>query len=137
MSSSRDLMDSELNSAVVPWLRSRGFKGSLPHFRRIGEHGVDLLTFQHDKHGGGFVIEIACAPLEGITTYWGRVIAPEKVTAKYINFRERKRIKPREGGGTDSWFRYDGGNFEACAKQVLEALPHAETWWSSAHSKHE
>jgi hypothetical protein len=28
------------------------------------------------------------------------------------------------------WFRYDEGQFELCAKQVLEALLRAEEWWS-------
>jgi hypothetical protein len=54
-------MEAELKSAVVPKLRSHGFKGSYPHFRRFADERIDLLTFQHDKWGGGFVIEIACA----------------------------------------------------------------------------
>ena len=68
MSSQHDSMVAELKITVIPKLRAQGFKGSYPHFRRIVENRVDLLTFQHDRWGGGFVIEIARAPAGGITT---------------------------------------------------------------------
>jgi hypothetical protein len=29
------------------------------------------LTFQFDRHGGGFVIEIGQCPADGCTTHWG------------------------------------------------------------------
>jgi hypothetical protein len=124
-------MEAELKSVVVPKLHASGFKGSYPHFRRFAASGIHLLTFQHDKWGGGFVIEIACAPSAGITTYWGKAIAPGKVTAWDIHPEGRRRIKPSEGTGTDSWFRYDQEDFNQCAKQALDALPRAEAWWCS------
>ena len=131
MASARESMEAELKSAVIPTLRVSGFKGSYPHFRRFVEGGIDLLSFQHDKWGGGFVIEIACAPPDGVTTYWGKAVAPNKVTAQNLHPDKRMRLKPYEGAGTDSWFRYDRGQFRACAEQVLAALPCAEAWWSS------
>ena len=48
-----------LNSIVVPVLRHRGFTGSFPHFRRLGTKQIDLITFQFDKWGGGFVVELS------------------------------------------------------------------------------
>ena len=123
MASARESMDAELRSVVVPRLRACGFRGSYPHFRRFSEGGIDLITFQHDKWGGGFVIEIACAPSDGVTTYWGKVIAPDKVTAWDLLPNQRKRIQPSEATGVDSWFRYDQGQVQVCAKQVLDALP--------------
>jgi hypothetical protein len=134
MSSQHNSMVAELKSTVISKLRERGFKGSYPHFRRIVENRVDLLTFQHDRWGGGFVIEIARAPADGITTHWGEAISANKITAHDLHPNERKRIQPREGPGTDSWFRYDRGQFSACASQVLELLPRAEAWWSDAPS---
>jgi len=69
----RDEMISSLKSVFVPALRERGFKGSLPHFRRPMQDRIDLLTIQFDRWGGGFVIEISkCAP-EGITMPWGNI----------------------------------------------------------------
>src|SRR5208282_3539740 len=58
----RDDMISSLKSLFVSALRERGFKGSLPHFRRPTQDRIDLLTIQFDRWGGGFVIEISKCP---------------------------------------------------------------------------
>jgi len=81
MSKERDKMVEALKKSVVPKLKEMGFKGSFPHFRRANETAIHLLTFQFDKWGGGFVIEIAQCPIIGITTHWGEQIAPNKVNA--------------------------------------------------------
>jgi hypothetical protein len=52
-------MIKKLNDIVVPVLRQSNFKGSFPHFRRVTAERTNLLTFQFDRSGGGFVIEIA------------------------------------------------------------------------------
>ena len=44
---------------------------------------------------------------------------------------KRHRIKPREGSGVDSWFRFDRGGVESAAQQVLGQLPSAEAWWGN------
>jgi hypothetical protein len=44
-------MVSSLKSIFVPALRERGFKGSLPHFRRLMSDRIDLLTIQFDRRG--------------------------------------------------------------------------------------
>jgi hypothetical protein len=56
--SSRKKMIKHLSEIVIPVLREKGFKGSFPHFRRITNDRINLLTFQFDRYGGGFVIEI-------------------------------------------------------------------------------
>lgn len=124
-------MDAELKSVVVPKLRDRGFKGSFPHFRRLTEGGVDLLTFQFDRNGGGFVIEIARSPIAGVKTPWGKQIPANKVTAWDLDPKERRRLKPSVGSGTDSWFRYDAGECKEVAHQVLPKIDEAEAWWSA------
>lgn len=131
MSDLRQTMDAELKAVVVPKLRDGGFKGSFPHFRRKTEQGVDLLTFQFDRYGGGFVIEIARSALDGITPPWGKHIPANKVTAWDLHPNERKRIQPVTGGGTDSWFRYDSSGCKQVAQQVLGKLDEAEAWWSA------
>jgi hypothetical protein len=65
-SSERDNMIIELKSMVVPELRNKRFKGSFPHFRRISEDKIDLITFQFDRYGGGFVVEVGVCPPEGL-----------------------------------------------------------------------
>ena len=59
----RKLMNRALREKLVPDLRARGFKGSLPHFHRIKASGADYLTIQFWSAGGRFTVEIAkCGP---------------------------------------------------------------------------
>lgn len=118
-----------LREGVVPKLRARGFSGTFPHFRRRGANQIDLLTFQFDKYDGGFVVEIAKCPPEGVRTSWGAEITPGKVNAHHIN--QRLRLGSA-GPGSDHWFRYDRG---ASTNQIAESvLPYldaqAEPWWA-------
>lgn len=123
-----------LKEIVVTRLREKGFKGSFPHFRRRGKEQIDLVTFQFDRWGGGFVIEISKCPPNGITTHWGEYISPTKVTAWHMDPDQRYRLHPGKGGSTSDWFRYDetipfGDVYERTAKEVLPFLEQAEEWW--------
>lgn len=124
-----------LQAIVIPRLRERGFKGSFPHFRRPSAERIDLLTFQFDKWGGGFVVEISKCPPDGITSYWGERIPPNKVRAWDVHPAERLRLQPRPGSSTSDWFRYDNRSnledaYEETARDVLPFLETAENWWS-------
>ena len=139
MSKEHDKMNEALKSVVVPQLRQKGFKGSLPHFRRVGETRTDLLSFQFDRHGGGFVLEISKCPPDGITTAWGKHIPANKVSAWDMHLDERLRLKPGPGGSTNDWFRYDkkpllspGSVYEKIARSVLPFLEEAEKWWAES-----
>jgi hypothetical protein len=80
------------------------------------------LTFQFDRHGGGFVIEIGQCPAEGFTTHWGKVIAPDKIRTWDLSSKQRARVQPRIGSGTDSWFRYDGTAAQDVFGQTAESI---------------
>jgi len=58
MNPNRKAMDAAIKAIVVPVLREKQFAGSFPHFRRSTTRGMDLLTFQFDRYGGGFILEI-------------------------------------------------------------------------------
>jgi hypothetical protein len=107
MSDARDQMSQALKNVVVPVLRANRFTGSFPHFRRCQQGGIDLFTFQFDKYGGGFVIEIGRCRPEGFTTHWGKQISPEKLRVWDLPPKQRARIQPTAGSGKDSWFRFD------------------------------
>ena len=130
MSEGQAQMKKALKDVVVPHLRGYDFSGSFPHFRRRRPDRIDLFTFQFDRHGGGFVIEIGQCPAEGVTTHWGKKIAPEKVTAWDLSSKQRARVHPHIGSGTDSWFHYDGAAaqdvFKQTAESVLPFLEHTE-----------
>lgn len=129
-----------LKEYVVPVLKARGFKGSFPHFRRITDTGIRLLTFQFDKLGGGFVVEVAACPAEGVTMHWGKQILPTKVTAQHITQRLRLGASDNQ---TDHWFRYDnkgllslGDPYKRAAQEVLPYLDNqAENYWRNLHAK--
>lgn len=90
-----------LKREVVPYLRSHQFKGSFPHFRRIQSDQIDLVTFQFNRHGGSFIIELAQAPITGFQTYWGEQISPQKMTAHDVDVDARRRLgshSPDEDG---------------------------------------
>lgn len=135
-------MTAALKKHVVPILKERGFTGKFPNFRRMNDTGIDLLTFQFDKWGGGFVVNIAACPKEGTTTYWGETFGPDVVTAHHINYRLRLGATDEE---SDHWFRYDKKGFgflfsrrdpfEAAALEVLPYLDsQAENWWRKHRS---
>jgi len=135
MSAERERMTEMLKEHVVPVLKARGFKGSFPHFRRITDTGIHLLSFQFDKWGGGFVVEIAACPAQGVTMHWGEQIPPAKVTAHHVNRRQRLGASDEQ---TDHWFRYDkrglfsfSDPYERAAREVLPYLDgQAESYWS-------
>ena len=125
-------MDHAIKEIIVPFLRNKGFKGSLPHFRRQKSDRINLLTFQHSLYDCKFVVEIANCPPEGITTYWGKEIPRNKVTAHDIGHRLRlgsERYK------TDYWFDYGKRSlfvdiYKKSAKEIIELWDEAETWWA-------
>jgi hypothetical protein len=130
----REDMIEALRTEVIPALRDIGFKGSFPHFRRPQAARIDLLTFQFDKWGGGFVVEVATCPATGTTLPWGKQVGPRKVTAHDVGAKNRPRLGPAGvlEGHDDHWFRYDGavGVIEV-ARQVVAAIPGAVAWWDS------
>jgi hypothetical protein len=131
MKQDRTAMDSALKKHVLPVLRSVGFKGSYPHLRRTNPDGIDLISFQFDKWGGAFVIEIARGPLQGLKTHWGLHLSAGKLRAWDVHPDHRRRIQAREGSGTDAWFRFDDEPVTQVAQQVLDSLPAAEAWWQA------
>jgi hypothetical protein len=128
---SREEMNAALNAYYVPALRQRGFKGSLPHLRRRREGRIDLVTIQFDRHGGGFVVEIAGCDSAGVDTHWGKHIPASKVTAHDIHPSERHRLG-NSGQNADHWFRFDQGVLPTeTATLLCSYLDEAEHWWTT------
>jgi hypothetical protein len=126
--SDREAMTSALKKVVQPFLRSSEFKGSFPHYRRAGTATVDLLTFQFNRHGSSFVIEVARCPADGIITPWGARIPPEKATAGDIHPNYRPRLQPTADNAVDQWFRFGAESAEEVAAAVLRRLTEQDPW---------
>lgn len=125
-------MDDALKRIVAPALRKLGFTGSFPHFRRLTQI-VDLVTFQFDRNGGGFVIEVAKGDVLGSLTHWGKHIEASKLTAWDLHPDRRKRLAPDMGSGTDSWFRYEDS--VECDDVARDALSHLQTEYQQAEKR--
>ena len=128
----RQEIDKALKEIVVPFLREKGFKGSMPHFRRQQSDRINLLTFQHSLYDTKFVIEIANCPADGVTTSWEKQIPKNKVTAHDLGYRMRLGS---EKHNTDYWFDYGkkslfSNTFNKIAKEIIELWNEAENWWS-------
>jgi len=147
---SRTEANAALREHALPRLRAAGFAGALPHLRRARAERVELVTFQFDRWGGAFCVELAiCAP-GGIVTPWGKLIPADKASAINVNPGQgRWRLRVREGDD-DCWFRYDNlrsagpgefcGTARACAEAAAAAIltrgetyfQRARPWWPGA-----
>jgi hypothetical protein len=99
-------MRRELKARVIPRLREMGFKGSVPHFRRVKGKRVDLLSFQFSSWGGQYAVNIAvCEMLDD-----GPL--PKSIYSASMHGR---RLTP-SSDDADHWFDFDKPNV------VLESL---------------
>lgn len=127
----RQTMTNSLKNIVVPYLREHGFKGAFPHFRRQNEDNIDLITFQFNRHGGSFVVELAVCPADGVTMSWGEKIPPNKVTAHDVNDRYRLSENPNDPDAR--WFNYEAAknqeDYDLVAKKVKNLLHVSDPNW--------
>lgn len=99
-----------LKANLVPELRNLGFRGSFPHFRRSRDGRNELLTIQLDRYDSGkFVIELGVVPLGDFTTYYGKTITPNKLTAHDLGERLRLGAETKDG---DHWFNVESEPIE-------------------------
>ena len=132
-------MINHLKEIVVPKLRELNFQGTFPHFRRMTPERTNLLTFQFDRSGGGFVIEIANCKPGGLTTFWEEEISPNKLTSHDVHIRKRIQSNMNTKNSlTKDWFRYDkrswfgfGNVYKNACKDVLSKLSIAQEYWKS------
>jgi hypothetical protein len=127
----RERIDKAIMEITIPFLREKGFKGSLPHFRRVQDDRINLLTFQHSLYDEKFVVEIANCPTKGIKTTLGEEIKPNKCTAHDIGRRLRLGSEKHK---TDYWFDYgksalSSDIYKKRAKEIIDLWDEAELWW--------
>ena len=140
---SRPIMDRVLKDIFVPELRTRGFTGSLPHFRRIRPDHIDLISFQYLMRGGQFAVELSQCEPQGIKTEW-QEIPPDKVTVHDMPAGDRFHLSTG-WGWRSKVFVFDRPSYDPplaateaateanCAKAARKALDafakQAEKWW--------
>ena len=133
MSDSRDHMIAALREVVVPVLRDMSFRGSFPHFRRFRDTRTDLLTFQFNRYGGSFVVEVAYCSPDGITTSWDKHISPQEAQTHDVHPKYRLRLGSHPPQQSDYWFHYEPEHSDVYANTALEVLSllrsDAEQFW--------
>jgi len=133
MSESRDKMIDALRRVVVPTLRDMRFTGSFPHFRRIRDTQIDLLSFQFNRWGGSFVVEVAFCEPAGWTDRLGRHVSPQQVRVHDVTPKQRLRLGSHPPKQADYWFRFEPESDSVYADTALEALSllrsQAEDFW--------
>ncbi|QND17957.1 DUF4304 domain-containing protein (plasmid) [Rhizobium leguminosarum bv. trifolii] len=126
---SRQEINAAIKSNVLPKIKSQGFSGSFPHFRRIEGDMVDLISFQFDRHGGALTIEIARCSLSGIDHPLGHTPA-QNATAHHRHPIYRKRLgdHSRSLGGGDNWFSFADLGSASVADAILARLSDDSIW---------
>ena len=120
----RAQMDEALKRLVVPQLRALGFKGSMPHLRRLRGEEYDLLTFQFSQWGGSFCVEAARCRREGVDGPTGRIPGDK---AKAWDLPHRYRVGP-ERVRTDYWYEFEDEDPDLVAERLLDELRGGRVW---------
>ena len=119
MTTPRQAMDRTLKDAVREHLRPRGFTGSLPHLRRREDDRISLLSVQYFSSGGSFAVEVATCGPDGVTTSWGELKPPAKVTAQDVA-DPRPRLGSTDFPDGDHWFVFGPRSYESGGDAVQE-----------------
>ena len=95
------LMRKCLHEKVISALLSDGFTGKYPHYRKNHGDWIELVSFQTNKYGGSFTVEVSAVFPNRVNTNCAiKTIVPETVTVWDTN--RRYRLK----GMYDGWFHY-------------------------------
>ena len=96
------IMKKHLELNVIGPLLAQGFTGKYPHFRRVKEDCIELISFQTNKHGGSFTVEVSAVfpDKENKNYVSGNNLSVNELTVWDTN--ERYRLK----GMYDGWFFY-------------------------------
>ncbi|MBK8220707.1 MAG: DUF4304 domain-containing protein [Candidatus Obscuribacter sp.] len=138
-----DKMRAQLKQDVLPYLRSLGFKGSLPHLRRIHDQGIDLLCFQFNKWGEPeLVLEYGYtgrfASWHGGPTDQMPPVTEKNVVVWHLDLDYRGRLNPANTNAQNRypeyWFGFQDERYAECAKQILDCYPIAELWFNNIKS---
>ena len=98
----REIMLSALTESIFPVLEEQGFTGKYPNFRRKLDNCIELISFQTNKYGGSFTIEVSAVfPNAKNTNYQ----LYEDVTEETFGI-EATNMRYRLPGMFDGWFYY-------------------------------
>ena len=98
----QEVMLSALREHIFPFLKEQGFTGKHPNFRRKLDSCIELISFQANKSGGSFTVEVSAVfPGSPNTNY----ALYEGVTEETFGV-EATINRHRLPGMYDGWFYY-------------------------------
>ncbi len=107
LNDARAAMDAALKTIVISELRNLGWRGSLPHLRRITPDRVDYLMVQQRSGGGSFVIELVSSGPDGLTEGHAKDLPVEKLKVSHFKPFDRLRLgSDPQRNVNDNWYVY-------------------------------
>ena len=98
----REIMLSALRMQTFPKLKELGFTGKYPNFRRELEHCIELISFQPNKWGGSFTVEVSAVFPDSENKNYTLYDSVTEETLSVAATNKRCRLP----GMFDGWFYY-------------------------------
>lgn len=132
--SNRTIMKNALQATVIPALKSKGFGGSYPHFRKDCADHIELISFWTNKYGGSFTVEFSAVfpDCRDKNLVFDETLQDPELNAAFAN--ETYRLP----GMFDGWFYYTDvyqkrtlrfGNLYFTPEGETQAGPDASQGW--------
>ena len=132
-------MRKSLRARVLPALRQSGFSGDFPHFRRQTTTHFEFVTFQFNKYGGSFIIELGQWPIAQPVPDDAAGMPFAKLNSWCLPLAARARLSPALRDRPQRWFSYkptlfgrSDARFDRAAKDLLGKLPEVLAWFLGA-----
>lgn len=127
----REIMLKALNKTVIKDLKEQGFTGKYPHFKKKKEDCIELISFQANKYGGSFTMEVSAVfPDSKVTNLSDLNAQVDENDIEVACTNQRYRLK----GIFDGWFYYrdvyklPDGYYEDIPESRAEAFIPPEKW---------
>lgn len=120
-------MRTALKKLVIPNLLEKGFVGEYPHYKKTYDDRIELLSFDTNKWGNSFTVEISTVFLPSSKRDNNFSDSKNKdynnATVWDTNYRYRLR------GMFDGWFSYDDEFYDKVCDEVNKQMEDAYKWW--------
>ncbi len=127
----REIMLKALNKTVIKDLKAQGFTGKYPHFKKKKDDCIELITFQTNKYGGSFVVEVSVVFLNSKVTNLSNLKAEvNENTVDVACTNQRYRLE----GMFNGWFYYrdvyklPDGFYEDIPESNAETFDPPDNW---------
>lgn len=127
----REIMLTALKKSIIKDLKSQGFSGTYPHFKRILSDCIELIDFQTNKYGGSFTIEVSAVfPNSKVTNLSDLSATVDSYNVDVSCTNQRYRLD----GMFDGWFYYSDvyilpqGFYRDVSEKEADSFSPPEDW---------